>query len=357
MLDTMTKQESQRDDIAEQAFERLCYVVYLVLNAVRMRRRSRAFGSFSRTEKNRMIHDIDKRLHEPGFKKRLHELVSTALYDARHGPERAIMLSEAASRIHERILHELHEDDFHVTAQSLLNDYIELRGWFFESSVFEEWQNGGTWYLSCYGEPRCGKSAFAAAVARWLRNEYASDTKCAVVSLFLGHGQNKERYRSYGAVLQAVLRQLVESKGDHHHHQDSLQELREEVLRAVRESPDLLQEQVVRQMESYSKVFLIVDGLDDLATEATLKLLKENLIALVKLCAASTHGLRLMLVQSRTDTNAPTDLENACCDALVDSGTPCKQPCKGHYWRCEHCRDDFYVCRPCFELNRHCLDP
>lgn len=352
----MGKEQSQRDDIAVQALERLRYVVYLVLNAVRMRRRSRAFGSFSRIEKSRMVQDIDKRLHEPTIKKRLHELVSTAQLDTRHGPERAIMLSEAASRIRARILSELYEDDFHVTAQSLLNDYTELREWFFESPVFEEWQNAGPWYMNCYGEPRCGKSAFAAAVARWLRNKHADDAKCAVVSLFLGHGQNKKRYTSYHAVLEAVLRQLVESKSDHDHHRDTLQELDGEQLKTLRQSPDLLRDHVVRQTESFSKVFIIVDGLDESATEGTLNLLKENLVALLKLCLASTYGLRLMLVQARTNTDGPTAFQNALCDALEESEVPCGKVCEDLYWRCARCSEAFYVCHLCFGLRRYCLD-
>lgn len=200
------------------------------------------------------------------------------------------------------------------------------------------------------------KSAFAAAVARWLRHKYADDLKCAVVSLFLGHGQNKERYKSSHAVLEAVLRQLVASKGDHDYHQDTLQELHEEDLKIMRQSPDLLQKHVVRQMASFSKVFLIVDGLDDLATEESFILLKENLVALLKLCVASTYEVRLMLFQARTDINGPTEFQNAICDALEDSEIPCGNICESHYWRCEHCSEAFYVCQPCFGLKRYCLD-
>lgn len=146
MLTTASKPELQRDQPAEEALERLRDVVHLVLNAVRMRRRSKAFSSFTRTEKSRLLQDV---------KRNLHELVNVARVD--DDQRRPSPLAVTASHLHHNLLSELHEDDFNATADSLLTDYIELREWFFKHPAFEKWQTGGSWYLHCYGEPRSGK--------------------------------------------------------------------------------------------------------------------------------------------------------------------------------------------------------
>lgn len=144
----MIKPAPQRDEVAERALERLRDVVYLVLNAVRMRRRSRAFGSFSKREKDSWLHDAQRRV-------RLHDIVRASRKD--HDLKEPSSLALTASQIHHRSLSELHEDDFLATADSLLNDYVELREWFFEGPAFEAWQTGGSWYMQCFGEPRSGK--------------------------------------------------------------------------------------------------------------------------------------------------------------------------------------------------------
>ena len=65
-------------------------------------------------------------------------------------------------------------NEFAIIAESLLNSYIEVRQWFFQSLEYLRWLEGRAWYIYCYEDPGCGKVRIRHAVMMYKANWSAS---------------------------------------------------------------------------------------------------------------------------------------------------------------------------------------
>ncbi|KAK0354259.1 hypothetical protein LTR94_013378 [Friedmanniomyces endolithicus] len=209
-----------------------------------------------------------------------------------------------------------------------------------------EWSKGKAWHLSCYGEPRCGKTTFAAAVARGVRSR--SDAgKTAVAVLFLAE---EDRGRSVStvprigtvqAVLRTILRQLIEDELDQGISSTLLQDLASSHTHTVDITPERVSDYTLAEVAKFDAVFVLIDGLDSLdqVTQAALRVEFARLNTL-------SH-VRLMFIQAPDEVRRPPGIR---CNRY--------QECDGSvvlYWHCKHCSDgDFHLCQACYDGGHRC---
>jgi len=236
--------------------------------------------------------------------------------------------------------------DFRAVQERKLDNYCEVRSWFFESPQYAQWSKGKAWHLSCYGEPRCGKTTFAAAVGRDVRSR-ADAGKTAVAVLFLAE---EDRGRSVStvprigtvqAVLRTILRQLIEDELDQGISSALLQDLASSHTHTVDMSPERVNDYTLAEIAKFDAVFVLIDGLDSLdqVTQAALRVEFARLNTL-------TH-VRLMFIQAPDEVRRPPGIR---CNRY--------QECDGSvvlYWHCKHCSDgDFHLCQACYDEGHHC---
>ncbi|KAK1818681.1 hypothetical protein LTR12_006866 [Friedmanniomyces endolithicus] len=236
--------------------------------------------------------------------------------------------------------------DFRAVQERKLDNYCEVRSWFFESPQYAQWSKGKAWHLSCYGEPRCGKTTFAAAVARDVRSR-ADAGKTAVAVLFLAE---EDRGRSVStvprigtvqAVLRTILRQLIEDELDQGISSALLQDLASSHTHTVDITPERVNDYTLAEVAKFDAVFVLIDGLDSLdqVTQAALRVEFARLNTL-------TH-VRLMFIQAPDEVRRPPGIR---CNRY--------QECDGSvvlYWHCKHCSDgDFHLCQACYDEGHHC---
>ncbi|KAK0877474.1 hypothetical protein LTR48_003888 [Friedmanniomyces endolithicus] len=236
--------------------------------------------------------------------------------------------------------------DFRAVQERKLDGYCEVRSWFFESPQYAQWSKGKAWHLSCYGEPRCGKTTFAAAVARDVRSR--SDAgKTAVAVLFLAE---EDRGRSVStvprigtvqAVLRTILRQLIEDELDQGISSTLLQDLASSHTHTVDITPERVSDYTLAEVAKFDAVFVLIDGLDSLdqVTQAALRVEFARLNTL-------SH-VRLMFIQAPDEVRRPPGIR---CNRY--------QECDGSvvlYWHCKHCSDgDFHLCQACYDGGHRC---
>ncbi|KAK1822459.1 hypothetical protein LTR12_003022 [Friedmanniomyces endolithicus] len=209
-----------------------------------------------------------------------------------------------------------------------------------------EWSKGKAWHLSCYGEPRCGKTTFAAAVARDVRSRSDAE-KTAVAVLFLAE---EDRGRSVStvprigtvqAVLRTILRQLIEDELDQGISSTPLQDLASSHTHTVDITPERVSDYTLAEVAKFDAVFVLIDGLDSLdqVTQAALRVEFARLNTL-------SH-VRLMFIQAPDEVRRPPGIR---CNRY--------QECDGSvvlYWHCKHCSDgDFHLCQACYDGGHRC---
>ncbi|KAK0334052.1 hypothetical protein LTR02_014303 [Friedmanniomyces endolithicus] len=216
--------------------------------------------------------------------------------------------------------------DFRAVQERKLDGYCEVRSWFFESPQYAQWSKGKAWHLSCYGEPRCGKTTFAAAVARDIRSR-ADAEKTAVAVLFLAE---EDKGRS-----------LIEDELDQGIPSALLQDLASSHTHTVDITPERVNDYTLAEVAKFDAVFVLIDGLDSLdqVTQAALRVEFARLNTL-------TH-VRLMFIQAPDEVRRPPGIR---CNRY--------QECDGSvvlYWHCKHCSDgDFHLCQACYDGGHRC---
>ncbi|KAI9773692.1 MAG: hypothetical protein M1840_006966 [Geoglossum simile] len=115
-------------------------------------------------------------------------------------------------------------------------------GWFLESDFFLKWTNGANRLLWCSGTFGVGKTVLASIVASHLRNQ---KPEVGVAAVYLKHNEPRQ---NCNYILKSILGQLVEESD------------------ATGGRP-LLSETILPAFQAYSKVFLIVDAIDECEAE------------------------------------------------------------------------------------------
>ncbi|RSL51867.1 hypothetical protein CEP54_011211 [Fusarium duplospermum] len=133
--------------------------------------------------------------------------------------------------------------------------------WLLDSSQFQDWTRGDFQTLYCPGIPGAGKTILASLVIDHLQTQHQSED-VGVFYAFCNFSRREEQTPKN--LLAALLRQTVHGKAQIDGHVESLYRLRH-----CGESP-LSRETITQELEScissYSRVFVVVDAIDELDT-------------------------------------------------------------------------------------------
>ncbi|KAH7400219.1 ankyrin repeat-containing domain protein [Cadophora sp. MPI-SDFR-AT-0126] len=221
--------------------------------------------------------------------------------------------------------------EFHARQQAIFNKLDSFQGssigqWFFEGKAFEYWKSGSIKLLKGVGEPGAGKTVLCSVVVDKLTKEYP---EIPVLCIFL---EKAESLKQIPEALQgSLLKQLIQFK------ESGLSpNIRKAFDKATRtntapddnQTKDLLKAEI----ELYSQVYLVVDGLDEASEEA--RWFIENDLREID------TGKMSVFTTSRPDQ--ATDLSMNC--------HICGQECV-RYYLCTDCEE----CEACHEQHIECL--
>jgi ankyrin repeat protein len=196
-------------------------------------------------------------------------------------------------------MRDLHKNDVDRGSQAILdwlsptnyasrqNHFISQRQegtglWLLNSTAFKTWVKTDNQTLFCPGIPGAGKTILSSIVVDELCGVFGNDSFVGVAYLYCDFRQNdKQRVED---LLASLLRQLSQC-------QPSLpQEVRSLTHRHKKKQTRPSQDDLLRTLQSlaamYSRVFIIVDALDELTMECRVSFLP-NLLALQAICGAN----------------------------------------------------------------------
>jgi chromosomal replication initiation ATPase DnaA len=134
--------------------------------------------------------------------------------------------------------------------------------WFLESATFTEWLGTSSKTLLCLGIPGVGKTILMSTVVHHLQERYRSDASVKLAYMYLDYGRQVEQ--SLEQLLASLLQQAcqlesrlldtVKSLYDHHKEHK------------MRPSVDELTAALQSVMASHSRVFILIDALDECRT-------------------------------------------------------------------------------------------
>jgi hypothetical protein len=131
--------------------------------------------------------------------------------------------------------------------------------WLLNSEKYKTWIRGRDLTLFCPGIPGAGKTMMSAIVVNDLQNSFDSNDRIGIACLFCSHkNQNKERSTDLFA---SLLKQLVQEKPILPDIVEAL--YKSHTKRNTRPSFNEVSEVLCSVVDSYSKVFFIVDALDE----------------------------------------------------------------------------------------------
>ncbi|KAL4872388.1 hypothetical protein BDV12DRAFT_210868 [Aspergillus spectabilis] len=133
------------------------------------------------------------------------------------------------------------------------------RQWLLSSTEFQAWLNTSMRVMLCTGIPGAGKTIMTAIVVDYLAANYGNDSSHGIAYLYCNYRQQHEQGVEH--LLMNVLRQLVE---DSPSIPDIVQALYDRYKdRRVRPSLDEISKTLHSVAQAYSRVFLIIDALDE----------------------------------------------------------------------------------------------
>ncbi len=144
------------------------------------------------------------------------------------------------------------------------SDYLHRRqpgtgAWLLESEKFQSWLTTSRWTLFCPGMPGAGKTILTSIVVDDLYTKWGHDPKIGIAYLYCNFRRHHEQRR--GDMLANLLKQLAQA-------QPSLPESvkdfydRHKATR-TRPFPEEIAERLHRVAAMYSRVFIVVDTLDE----------------------------------------------------------------------------------------------
>ncbi|KAJ8125404.1 hypothetical protein O1611_g8235 [Lasiodiplodia mahajangana] len=133
--------------------------------------------------------------------------------------------------------------------------------WFLDNPQVRGWSQGRTKALWCYGIPGAGKTVLATALFQTLLERHAHDNVAVLIAYC--SFDDALTHSSYN-IVSSFLRQLLEKHGQM---SDTIRELYTE-HKEDREESRLSQERLTavmsKELESFDRTFIIIDGLDEL---------------------------------------------------------------------------------------------
>ncbi|KAL6699043.1 hypothetical protein J3F84DRAFT_393463 [Trichoderma pleuroticola] len=156
--------------------------------------------------------------------------------------------------------------------------------WFLERKQFQDWITGSNNTLFCHGIPGAGKTILASLAINHLSSKFRGNSAIGVAYVYFNY--NRQEDQDFQKLLASLLKQLA---GGCHPLPDSTKELYNEHLKKrTRASLEELKTDFKCVVAKYSKVFIILDALDE-CQFFELNLLLSGLVELQK-----EHRLRLL---------------------------------------------------------------
>lgn len=146
-------------------------------------------------------------------------------------------------------------------------DYMNIRQpdtghWFLESKEYQTWIESDKHTLFCPGVPGAGKTIMTAGVINDLYTKYKDDTKIGISYLFCDYRKHNEQKAE--DLVANLLKQLIQRRDVI---PDCIQELYDESKKnPIRPSLRELSETMRSVCLLYSKVFIVIDALDECQT-------------------------------------------------------------------------------------------
>jgi hypothetical protein len=138
---------------------------------------------------------------------------------------------------------------------------IGTGSWFLNNPQVRGWADGRTRALWCHGIPGTGKTVLATALYQKLQEEHACDNVAVLIAYCSFDDANTH---SSSNIMSSFLRQLIEKRGQM---SETIRKLYTEYVQSREHSrPDheSLVEALSKELKTFNKTFIIVDGLDEL---------------------------------------------------------------------------------------------
>lgn len=146
----------------------------------------------------------------------------------------------------------------------LQSDYLKRRQsgtgkWFLESRELQNWLNASKQTLYCPGIPGAGKTILSSILVHYLTSSFAHDPKTGIAYIYCNFQRQNEQKIDH--LLASVLKQLAESQSSL---PGSVKDLYDQHKRKrTRPSLDEISKVLQSVVMMYSRVFIIVDALDE----------------------------------------------------------------------------------------------
>ena len=178
-------------------------------------------------------------------------------------------------------------------------------------------------------------------VVQRLRNdvEKKQNSKVAVLCIFLNYKESKRQ--TVNNLLGSLLKQLVQVQGDHFR-SARLRQIWEDSETETPPAVSDLEEVLHEEIQNYTRVYLIVDALDECPS-------KVEPLLMEKLRNLPSEKMSIM-VTARPLDEAIRTIEEVYCSV-------CKRKPLQLYYRCEICDGGtFDLCQSCKDADKHCRD-
>ncbi|KAH6887647.1 hypothetical protein B0T10DRAFT_539014 [Thelonectria olida] len=147
------------------------------------------------------------------------------------------------------------------------SDYLSRRqpatgNWFLESERFLNWLGGGKQTLFCPGKPGAGKTILTSILIDSLNSRFGNDSKVGIAYIYFNF--RRQHDQKIGNLLASVLKQLAQCCSPL---PDGIKKLyNQHKSKRTRPSPHEISEILQSAASLYSRVFIIVDALDECQT-------------------------------------------------------------------------------------------
>ena len=212
--------------------------------------------------------------------------------------------------------------------------------WLWQDQRFKNWAEGRPWYLQCMGEPGVGKTVISCILRHHLTK---SQRPPLILSMFLDYKASSAQ--TLPNLMGSLLKQMIQL--------DELYPIPAELKKLYQMTTrlelkpesyfDNVRKILVAELDRYDRIYLIVDGFDELASRERIALKRE----LLKL---RPEKLSLAITMRPIEGEETRIIGDIGCDR-------CKEEDLKVYFRCKICNVGNYdICLDCKDRGLRCLD-
>ncbi|KAI0186023.1 ankyrin repeat-containing domain protein [Xylaria flabelliformis] len=214
--------------------------------------------------------------------------------------------------------------------------------WFLDNPQVRGWCDSRTKVLWCHGIPGAGKTVLATALFQKLQEKHAGANVAVLIAYCSFDDANTH---SSSNIMSSFLRQLVEKRGQM---SEAVRKLYTEHTKngeQSRPSQQRLVEALSKELETFDKTFIIVDGLDELRENKQ----KVELLQTIE----SLHPLPQLLVTSRPVESIKKWFSESASEGRYQTRADFEEEEYSYYY-CDNC-DERDVCVKCYEQYDICF--